>query len=246
MPSACARLLMRQAGSALVIDDVVEGAGAIEQGSHQPAFLPVGVLHAASAFGELGMRTRFACALGKEQGTAETLGGKAIGMLEREGRMHAQAFGAVRGAIGIARHLLVPMRVEGNSGDALPVRHRLIDVPEVVGRISGDMGGVLIESDDSTLEERTKRGDIGSIERQGVLSEGHIAIHGVSAGSDARAIAKEADLFLFRGAIGLFLVTAFLDAESAVRVAFGKVGQRERVSDVDIGGVLAHPGSQCA
>ncbi len=136
----------------------------------------------------------------------------------------------------------MPMRVEGNGSDAFSVCHRFIDVPEIIGRISGNMGRVLTKRHDGALEERTEIGHIGCIEGQGVLGQHHIAIHGVSAGSDPSAIAKEADLFLFRGAIWLFLVTAFLDAESAVRITFGNVGHGERVFDIDIGVVLAHPG----
>ena len=68
----------------------------------------------------------------------------------------------------------------------------------------------------------------------------------VGASGDARAIAKKADLFHFRGAVRLHLVAAFLDAQSAVMVPFRNVGHIEATFDVDIGVVLAHPGPQCA
>ena len=54
------------AGSAPIVDDVVERTVAIEESSHQPAFLPVGVFHVASAFGDLGMFTGLASPFGKE------------------------------------------------------------------------------------------------------------------------------------------------------------------------------------
>ena len=52
--------------SALVIDGMVEGPVAIEQGTHQPTFLPIGILDAAFGFGELGMLTGLPCTCRKE------------------------------------------------------------------------------------------------------------------------------------------------------------------------------------
>ena len=137
LDTECLRLTIDAfASGASVVDDVVERAGAIEQGSHQPAFLPIGIFDAPSPFGELGMRTRFACRFRKEQRTTKALGAKAIGMLELEGGSHAQACRATWRAIGVTWHFFMAMGVERNSGDALPVRHRFIDVPEIGGRIS--------------------------------------------------------------------------------------------------------------
>src|SRR6266566_10153171 len=53
------------------VDGLVERAIAIEQGTHQVAFLPVGVFDAAWALGELGMRTGLSRAGGNEQGAAK-------------------------------------------------------------------------------------------------------------------------------------------------------------------------------
>ena len=77
------------AGSALVVNRVIKRTVAIEQGAHQPAFLPIRIFDTASALGELIVRTDFACALGEEERTAKALSAKAIGMLEEEDRVHA-------------------------------------------------------------------------------------------------------------------------------------------------------------
>ena len=72
-------------GGALVVERVIERTLPIEQRAHQPAFLPVEVFHAAFPFGELRVVTGLACALRKEQGTTNTLGAIAIGVLKLEG-----------------------------------------------------------------------------------------------------------------------------------------------------------------
>ena len=105
-------------GGALDVDGVIERPGAIEQGTHQAAFLSIGVLDTAFAFGKLGMRTGLARRLWKEQGTTKALGAKAVGVLKLVGGMHAQACPAARSAIGVAWHLVVAMAIEGNGGDA--------------------------------------------------------------------------------------------------------------------------------
>ena len=156
------------AGGALIVDDVVERTGAIEQGTHQSAFLPIGVFDAAFAFHELRMLTRLSCACGEEQGTAKALSAKAVGVLKGEGGMHAQACPAPGGAIRVTRDFFVAMAIEGDGSDARAVSHRLIDVPIVVSGISCYMGRELIGGHNGTLEERTIIGDIGFIEGQGV------------------------------------------------------------------------------
>ena len=85
----------------LSIDGMIERAISIQQGPHQPAFLPIGVFDTAFAKGLLGMRTALARADGKEQGAAKALGAKAVGVLEWVGRGHAQAARAVWSTIGI-------------------------------------------------------------------------------------------------------------------------------------------------
>ena len=130
---------------ALVVDGVVERSIAIEQGAHQAAFLPIGVLDAAFAFEEWGVFAGLARAGGKEQGAAKALGEEAVGVPELVGGMHAQARRATWRAIGIQRHLLVTMGVEGNGANALSMGHRLIDVPEIKGGIGCDMERELVQ-----------------------------------------------------------------------------------------------------
>ena len=156
------------ASGAPIVHGVIEGTLTIEQGAHQAAFLPIEVLDTAFGFRELLVVTDLTCPLGEEQRTAKALSAVAVGVLEEKDRVHAQAFGAVRSAIRIARHLLVAVIVQGNGSNTLSVCHRFVDVPEIIGRIDCDMGGILIECDDRTLVERTEIGDIGCIERQGV------------------------------------------------------------------------------
>src|SRR5947209_3742770 len=230
------------ASGALGRDGVVERTAAIQQSAHQPPFLPVEVFDTALAFDKLGLLTARSSRLREEQGTAKALSAKAVGVLKEEGGMHTQAFGAAWGAIGIARDFFVAMAIERDGSDARPVSHRLIDVPVVVSGISGHMGRELIGGHDGLLEEGAIIRDVSFIEGQGVLSEHHLAIDGVCAGGHSSPIAKEADLFLFLGAIRLLLIAAFLDAQATIGIAFGNVGHSEGAFDVDIGVVLAHPG----
>jgi hypothetical protein len=63
----------------------------------------------------------------------------------------------------------VTVGVEGNGRDPSPMRHRFIDVPEIVSGIGGDMDWKLVGGTDSLLEEGAKIGDVGFIQGQGVL-----------------------------------------------------------------------------
>jgi hypothetical protein len=58
------------------------------------------------------MVTALACRFGKEQGTVKALGAVDVGVLEEEDRVHARAFGAVWGAIGVARRWFVGRDVQ--------------------------------------------------------------------------------------------------------------------------------------
>jgi len=85
---------------ALRVDGLVERTIAIEQGAHQAAFFPVGVFDTAWAPDELGMLAGLSRAGGKEQGAAEALGPKAVGVLKLVCRRHAQACPTAWDAIG--------------------------------------------------------------------------------------------------------------------------------------------------
>src|SRR5207302_3052811 len=77
---------------ALVVDSVIERPIAIQGDTHLPTQFPVEVFDAALAFGKLGMVTRLAGRLGKQQRAAKALGAVAIGVRELKGGMHAPAF----------------------------------------------------------------------------------------------------------------------------------------------------------
>src|SRR5258708_5712080 len=230
------------AGGALGVDDVVERTGAIEQGTHQPTFLPIGVFDTPLGFGELRMSTRCSCRLRKEQRTAKALSTKAVGVLKEEGGMHAQAFGAAWSSIGVAWDFFVTMGIEWDGGDALSVSDRLIDVPKIVSGIGGDISRELMGGHDGLVEEGTKIGDIGFIERQGVLGQHDIAIDRISGCRHARAVAKQTFLFDFGAAIRLFLIATFLDAQSTIWIPFRDRADSKGAFDVHAGIVLAYPG----
>jgi len=61
------------------------------------------------------------------------------------------------------------------------VGNGLIDVPKIVSGISGEMSRQLLGGYDGLVEEGAKIGDIGFIERPGVLGEHGITIHGIGA-----------------------------------------------------------------
>ena len=60
----------------------------------------------------------------------------------------------------------MPMIVERDGGDAVPMSHRLIDIPVVEGCIGDDNGGKLVRGKDGVLEERAVIRHVGFIERQ--------------------------------------------------------------------------------
>src|SRR5438105_5053526 len=78
------------AGRALVVNDVVERAVTVEQGTHESAFLDSDVLDTAFALDKLGMRATLAGGFGEEQGTAIALTAVAVRMPKLEGGLHAQ------------------------------------------------------------------------------------------------------------------------------------------------------------
>jgi hypothetical protein len=71
---------------------MVEWTVAIQQSTHQPALLPIGVFDAPLAFEKLDMLTGLSCTGGKKQRAAEALGAIAVGVPELVGGVHAQAF----------------------------------------------------------------------------------------------------------------------------------------------------------
>ena len=101
---------------------------------------------------------------GKEQRTAKALGAKAVGVLKWVRGIHAQAGPASRRAIGVARHFLVTMAIEGDGGNAFTMGHGFVDVPKVEGGIGGHMDGEVVKGHHAAQVERAVIGHIGFIE----------------------------------------------------------------------------------
>src|SRR2546425_13195303 len=76
---------------ALVIHRVVEWPLPIQRHTHLATELPIEIFDAAFAFGKLGMLTRLASRLGREQRATKALSAVAVGMGELERGMHAPA-----------------------------------------------------------------------------------------------------------------------------------------------------------
>src|SRR5438046_4762887 len=120
---------------------MVERPITVECHPHLPTQFPVGIFDTATAFGKLGMVARLSGYVRKEQRAAEALGAVPIGVLERKGRMHEQAFGTPGRAIGIAGKRGMGMLIERNGSDAAMQGSALVHVPGIEGGISGDVGG---------------------------------------------------------------------------------------------------------
>ena len=123
------------ATGALRVDDVVERPRAIQQGTHEPTGFEIDVLDAALALGELLVVATLAGARWEEELTAIALGAEAVGVLELIGRVHAQACRAIGGAVGVAWDGIMAVTVEGDGGNATPMRDRFVDVPVIEGSI---------------------------------------------------------------------------------------------------------------
>ncbi len=135
------------------------------------------------------------------------------------------------------------MLVERNGGNTATCGTGLVDVPGVIGGISGDMDGKSREHGHGLDVERRKVGDISFIERQGEISQHDITVDGIGGCCDARAVAPDVFLFFFGGAIGLHLVGTLFDTETAIGVvrgllvilaAFGDVGTEVVLFDVGV------------
>ena len=114
---------------ALAVDALVERPISVQQDAHQPAGLDIEVFDAAFLFEKLLVLAGLAGGLGEEQGTTVALGAIAFGMLELIGRLHAQAYGAARDAIGVAKDSGMTVRIEGDSRDAATESACLIRIP---------------------------------------------------------------------------------------------------------------------
>jgi hypothetical protein len=231
------------AGGALAVDALVEGTVAIQGDTHQaPSFL-VDVFDTAFVFAKLLMGAALARWRWMEQGTAIALRAVAVGMLELVGGMHTQADGAQRRPISVTRIDRMRMLIEGHGGDARARRTGLVGVAGIESGIGSDMQGQGHQHRHGLEGERREIGDIPFVERQGIVSQHHITVDGISGCRHPRAVAPHEFLFLFRGAIGLHLMGALFDAQPTIGIvgrlllfveAFGDVGTEIVLFDVGV------------
>ena len=126
---------------ALAVDALVERPISVQHDAHEPTGLDVEVFDAAFLFEKLLMLAGLPRGLRKEQGAPIALGTIALGMLELIRRLHAQAHGTVRDAIGVTLKAGMAMRIQGNGRDAATEGTGLIRLPGIEGGISSDVEG---------------------------------------------------------------------------------------------------------
>ena len=175
---------------------------AIQGDTLDAAQFPVDILDAAFAFEELVVRAGGPGWLGKEQGTLKALSTVAVGMVELGGGVHGQANGATRNAIRQASEGRSALLLERDSRNAAVTSCRLVDIPRIKGRISGQMGGKVVEGHNGLLIQGAKVGDIAFIERLGVVGQHDSAIVSYGADRHPGTIAPKEFFFLLGGAIG--------------------------------------------
>ncbi len=230
------------AGSALGVNDMVKRAGTIKQDALESSRLPVRIFLTALVAVTREMGTRLAGGGGENEGTAEPLGAIATGVLIKEEGNHAQALLTERRAVRIAVRIGMAMLVSRNGSNATLEGSGLVDVPCIIRRISSDMGRKVCECERGMMMEGLKEGDIMAIEGLGEFGKHDVAVVRSGSSSDSRAIAPEIFFLLLRGAIGLLLIGATLDAQFAVRVARVLAGGIEAFFKSNARIVLLHPG----
>lgn len=118
----------------------------------------------------------------------------------------------------------------------------LMDVPRIVGRITDEGGGEVVEGNDGLVGERAEGRDVIGVERLGVFGEHDGSIRGNDGSGDAGARAPK-EFFLFFGrAISVFLVGPAFDTEAAMGIALWLARFVGAVGDVVSLMVLSHPG----
>src|SRR5712691_10643699 len=106
---------------------------------------PVDIRDAATAFGELLMCAGGCGRLGKEPGRLPALRALAVGRVELFRGMHGQADGATRRAVRQASERRFALLVERQRRDAAMTSGRLRDIAGILGRISREIGGKLVQ-----------------------------------------------------------------------------------------------------
>src|SRR5450631_1009050 len=202
---------------ALGVNGLVERTLTIQGEAHLSSTLNIDLFLASFAFGELGVCAGLACWGGKEKRAAIASSTIAVGMSVVEGRMHAQTNWTQRNHIEIKDGF--GMLIERNGSNPTMTGCRFIDIPRIIGSISGHMGWKLLKGNHRLLVERAVIGHIAFIEGLGVFGQHHIAIVWGRGSGDARAVSPDEFFFLCDGSIGLFLVRGAFDAQFTLGIA---------------------------
>lgn len=207
--------------SALWVESLVEGAGAIKLHAHESPALPIDILFTADAFGKLDVVAAFSCSSWQEQGALEPLRTIAVGVSKLKSGMHSQASRTAWYPIRITLKDRVAMLIFRHSSNAAMTGGLLIDIPGITGGVSGQMRRKLRKRDHCLLIERAKIGDIAFLERLGIFGKHHIAVVWGRSSRHPSAIAPDELFLLFGAPIGLFLVGTALDAKFAIGITSG-------------------------
>lgn len=157
------------AGSSLRGDGVIPRALAVKGDALEATWLLMTVCDAALAFAKGLMIAGFSRHLGEKQRARETPCARARGMIVRNRRMHEQAFGAGRDAIGSeARGGLL---VQRNGSHAAMTSSTIGDRPCITGGIGRDVGGEVVEGVHGLPIPRAKGRHIAFSQRLGVFRQ---------------------------------------------------------------------------
>jgi hypothetical protein len=226
----------------LVVKGTEEGSIAIERNALDASQFPVDIFDAAFALRELLVLAGLAGLLREEQRALEALSLRAVGVIELDGGMHGQADGTTRSAISQASKGYLGSLSEGDSGDASMASGSFLSIPGIRGGIPDEVGGELIEGKSGLAVKWAEKRDVVFVERLSVFGQDNGSILGNDGGSNTSARAPDEFFLLFRGAIGLLLVGAALDAETAIRSTFGHASFVVTIFDGGALIVLLNPG----
>ena len=129
---------------------------------------------------------------------------KAIGVVELHGGMHGQANGTERGAIAQALKRRFGGLPERNSRDARVTLSGIVDIPRIIGSVSGQVSGVLIEGSNGLTIQGEEIHDIIFVKRPGIFNQDDIAIVRGGGSGDTGAIVPEEFFLLFFSRIANF------------------------------------------
>jgi hypothetical protein len=131
--------------------------------------------------------------------------------------------------------------IERDSGHAATTSYHIIDIPCIIGRVSGNMRRKVRKGQGAVVIERMKGGNISFVEGLGRLGENHITVVGSGSSGDARAIPPDEFLFLFDGSISEFFIPAAFGSKLAVRITDGNARFVIAICNIGTPVVFLHP-----